>query len=243
MKGFRVNLAFVALYVPKHDFYLFLFFVVFFCERLAFVLIVECFLLQKSHFIFKWNVFSWVFLLLHGDIISFSVFFLRKTRIYSHCSVFLVPACECDPAGSAALHCERNTGKCECLPGIGGHKCDRCARGTTGQIPYCEPCGECFDNWDRIIEELKSKCFATYICVAFYNYKWLWAHEIPETKWWNCTVRFVFILDNGSFNKPLTTPMLWTTALIFLKLRLSSTTGLHSTIFKWYKNSDVVNTA
>ena len=47
---FRVNLAFVALYVPKHDFYLFW---GFFCERLAFVLIVECFLLQKSNGIFK----------------------------------------------------------------------------------------------------------------------------------------------------------------------------------------------
>ena len=147
---------------------------------------------------FKWYVFSWILFLLYWYIISivliynffldffwfllqkkhwdnfffcfFFLLFLRKTRIYSHCWLFLVSACECDPAGSAALHCERNTGKCECLPGIGGHKCDRCARGTTGQIPYCEPCGECFDNWDRIIEELKSEldlCFTTCICVAF----------------------------------------------------------------------------
>ena len=94
----------------------------------------------------------------------FLVVVFGKRLLCSYCWMFLVSACECDPAGSAALHCERNTGKCECLPGIGGHKCDRCARGTTGQIPYCEPCGECFDNWDRIIEELKSKldlCFAT----------------------------------------------------------------------------------
>lgn len=69
----------------------------------------------------------------------------------------MVAACECNPNGAATFQCERNTGKCECVDGIGGHKCDRCARGTTGQLPFCEPCGECFDNWDRIIEELKSK--------------------------------------------------------------------------------------
>ena len=125
--------------------------------------------LTENTWYFQMKCFSWIMLPLHWDIMPFiCLFFLRKTRIYSHCWVFFVSACECDPAGSAALHCERNTGKCECLPGIGGHKCDRCARGTTGQIPYCEPCGECFDNWDRIIEELKSKSnFVTYICVVF----------------------------------------------------------------------------
>lgn len=32
-----------------------------------------------------------------------------------------------------------------------------CARGTTGQLPYCLPCGECFDNWDAILMGLKSE--------------------------------------------------------------------------------------
>lgn len=48
------------------------------------------------------------------------------------------------------------TGACKCLPGIGGHNCDRCARGYLGQAPECFPCGECFDNWDRILQETRS---------------------------------------------------------------------------------------
>lgn len=51
------------------------------------------------------------------------------------------------------MQCARDDGACVCLKGIGGHKCDECARGYLGQAPYCTPCGECFDNWDRIINE------------------------------------------------------------------------------------------
>jgi len=65
-------------------------------------------------------------------------------------------ACNCDTRGSASLQCNRLTGKCECAPGVGGEKCDRCDRGTTGTLPYCVPCGECFTNWDTIINELRS---------------------------------------------------------------------------------------
>ena len=63
--------------------------------------------------------------------------------------------------------------------GIGGEKCDECAIGFVhelplsrdhpvnnrtippGQTPNCQPCGECFDNWNRILEgELNQLMFA-----------------------------------------------------------------------------------
>jgi hypothetical protein len=59
--------------------------------------------------------------------------------------------------------------------GIGGEKCDKCARGFVqealitpdhpvlnktipyGEVPSCLPCGECFTNWDRILFELRNQ--------------------------------------------------------------------------------------
>ncbi|XP_054279344.1 laminin subunit beta-1 [Macrosteles quadrilineatus] len=63
-------------------------------------------------------------------------------------------ACECDPEGSAVMQCDRVNGSCICHPGIGGYKCDVCARGYLGTAPHCSPCGECFDNWDLILNQL-----------------------------------------------------------------------------------------
>lgn len=65
--------------------------------------------------------------------------------------------CDCDNQGSASMQCDRRTGQCVCLVGISGYKCDRCDRGTTGELPNCVPCGDCFDNWDRIIRDLRSQ--------------------------------------------------------------------------------------
>ncbi|XP_066997490.2 laminin subunit beta-1 [Anabrus simplex] len=66
-------------------------------------------------------------------------------------------ACECNPDGSAMLQCDRTTGKCVCVEGIGGDKCDECARGYLGESPYCDACGECFDNWDKILNDLEGE--------------------------------------------------------------------------------------
>lgn len=33
--------------------------------------------------------------------------------------------------------------------GIGGEKCEVCGRGYLGTAPNCDPCGECFENWDK----------------------------------------------------------------------------------------------
>ncbi|XP_045763447.1 laminin subunit beta-1 [Maniola jurtina] len=63
--------------------------------------------------------------------------------------------CDCDLYGSVSQQCMRDNGSCICKPGIGGYKCDMCARGYLGEAPECYACGECFDNWDRMIEDLR----------------------------------------------------------------------------------------
>ena len=65
--------------------------------------------------------------------------------------------CDCNPYGSAEMQCDRDTGRCPCKDGMGGDKCDQCARGFKGRAPYCDACGECFDNWDRILTELRGE--------------------------------------------------------------------------------------
>lgn len=65
--------------------------------------------------------------------------------------------CDCNMQGSTGRQCDRRSGQCPCIEGVTGEKCDRCARGTTGDLPNCVPCGECFDNWDKIIQELKGQ--------------------------------------------------------------------------------------
>ncbi|KFD63486.1 hypothetical protein M514_06434 [Trichuris suis] len=65
--------------------------------------------------------------------------------------------CQCNPLGSATLQCHRANGSCICVDGSGGSNCDQCARGYTGIWPHCEPCGECFRNWDSILQGLKDE--------------------------------------------------------------------------------------
>jgi len=82
------------------------------------------------------------------------LFFLQSVLLWS-------TACDCNPDGSATLQCNQNNGSCVCMVGIGGEKCDQCARGYIGTAPQCVPCGECFDNWDRILNDLHGKSCLT----------------------------------------------------------------------------------
>lgn len=59
--------------------------------------------------------------------------------------------------GSKSSQCNTATGQCDCVEGVGGRRCDRCLRGFTGEVPNCEACGECFNNWDAVIGDLRGK--------------------------------------------------------------------------------------
>lgn len=63
--------------------------------------------------------------------------------------------CDCKLPNSISTQCHKTNGTCICAKGNAGPKCDQCARGYTGTAPYCESCGECFENWDQIINSLK----------------------------------------------------------------------------------------
>ncbi|BES91346.1 LamNT [Nesidiocoris tenuis] len=65
--------------------------------------------------------------------------------------------CDCSTEGSVNGTCHQSNGTCICKEGIGGEKCDKCARGYFGTSPNCVKCVECFDNWDKIIEDLSEK--------------------------------------------------------------------------------------
>ncbi|CAF0857038.1 unnamed protein product [Brachionus calyciflorus] len=64
--------------------------------------------------------------------------------------------CQCSPNGSLSDQCDKLNGSCICRKGIRGHNCDTCDRGTTGEVPFCTPCGECFDDWTTILNDLEN---------------------------------------------------------------------------------------
>ncbi|KAF7249960.1 Laminin subunit beta-2 [Varanus komodoensis] len=69
----------------------------------------------------------------------------------------LLLACDCDPRGIEKPQCHHVTGHCSCRPGVSGVRCDQCSRGFAGEYPACQPCHQCFGDWDRIVQDLAAR--------------------------------------------------------------------------------------
>ncbi|OXB66240.1 hypothetical protein ASZ78_000665 [Callipepla squamata] len=63
--------------------------------------------------------------------------------------------CECEPLGAESPQCDRASGQCQCRPGFGGLRCDRCQRGYQAAFPRCSPCHPCFGRWDAALGSLQ----------------------------------------------------------------------------------------
>ncbi|KAG7251353.1 hypothetical protein CRUP_021184, partial [Coryphaenoides rupestris] len=77
-----------------------------------------------------------------------------KSGYYGDASRRNCRTCDCDWRGIESAQCDRATGHCVCKQGVSGVRCDQCARGFSGQFPACQPCHQCFGDWDRIVQDL-----------------------------------------------------------------------------------------
>lgn len=53
--------------------------------------------------------------------------------------------------------CDAESGECQCRPNVIGKRCNKCRDGTSGILPYCEPCGDCYDTWLQEVDKIRAK--------------------------------------------------------------------------------------
>lgn len=104
----------------------------------------------------SWTTVWWVFSKFLGRSKNTVQLYVKMLHLHYCLLNQYFSACNCSLEGSLTTQCNKNSGSCVCREGIGGYSCDECARGYYGNSPYCLPCGECFENWDRTIQDLKS---------------------------------------------------------------------------------------
>lgn len=64
--------------------------------------------------------------------VVYSNIFLNQTTTWNLLSGNGCEDCRCNPIGSVNQTCDELYGTCECRPGIGGDKCDKCLPGYFG---------------------------------------------------------------------------------------------------------------
>lgn len=84
---------------------------------------------------------------------------------------------------------------------VGGQS-QKCPRGEFGRYPNCEPCGECFDQWDEIIKALKNQTQALLDKVRLLlRIGTPGPYEKEFTEIENKLNRIKYILDNQKLNE------------------------------------------
>ncbi|XP_063988632.1 agrin-like isoform X5 [Diachasmimorpha longicaudata] len=108
--------------------------------------------------------------------------------------------CNCNRLGSISDTCNPETGQCECRPGVGGLKCDRCMPGYWG-LPKiseghqgCIPCGcSLFGSVREDCEQMTGRC----VC----------KHHIQGQKCTICTDHNKILTPTGCFSADTSVPM------------------------------------
>ncbi|KAK7100839.1 laminin subunit alpha-like isoform X2 [Littorina saxatilis] len=82
------------------------------------------------------------------------------SEAYGYDALIGCQECKCNPRGADSnnLNCDQTTGECNCMPNVGGRKCDTCLPGHHS-FPYCRRC-DCdpAGTEEEICDQVTSQC-------------------------------------------------------------------------------------